>query len=384
MKKLYSFLKNHFSVAMILVSLSFFTFSCERSVLEPKTQSEWSLSNNGIDFKSLKSSYSNSLNSCYFVNENIGWAVGDVKKYWFDWNTWDSGESLEYFIYYTSNGGKNWYLQYYSAKEMFAGYSSWAGLLSVFFIDQYTGWVAGDEIVLRTINQGIGWSKINTGPVNGYSIFFLDVNTGWLAGSHFPSTIPPVPIIQKSIDGGENWEKYNKFDTNLDVGFHSIQFVNENVGWAVGVKEIFECSEDFCGIRDWPVIYKTIDGGEVWYELERFEPCESFSSGWQDICFIDEYTGWAVGPGIVKTIDGGENWVIQSGRGGNSVFFINENLGWVVGDDGVIIKTINGGRNWIVRESGTNSNLYDVHFIDENTGWIVGDGGIILKTTTGG
>ncbi len=67
-----------------------------------------------------------------------------------------------------------------------------------------------------------------------------------------------------------------------------------------------------------------------------------------------------------------------------SVDFVNENIGWAVGNLGLISKTTNGGINWTTQISGTSNTLNSVYFIELNVGWTVGYQGIILKTTDGG
>ena len=67
-----------------------------------------------------------------------------------------------------------------------------------------------------------------------------------------------------------------------------------------------------------------------------------------------------------------------------SVYFINVNTGYAVGDSGTILKTINGGTDWIQQNSGTSKNLRSVHFPFDSLGFCVGDSGTILKTINGG
>ena len=67
-------------------------------------------------------------------------------------------------------------------------------------------------------------------------------------------------------------------------------------------------------------------------------------------------------------------WVQQtSGTTENliSVYFINENVGWAVGENGIIINTTDGGANWNPQNSNTTDDLYSVKFIDESVGWII-------------
>ncbi|HEY5125489.1 MAG TPA: T9SS type A sorting domain-containing protein [Ignavibacteria bacterium] len=80
-----------------------------------------------------------------------------------------------------------------------------------------------------------------------------------------------------------------------------------------------------------------------------------------------------------------------TGRQLNSLYFINSNTGWVVGDS-IILKTTNGGINWAIQTLPTQTRNSSVHFINENTGFIVGDknydsynyGVYTFKTTNGG
>jgi photosystem II stability/assembly factor-like uncharacterized protein len=96
-------------------------------------------------------------------------------------------------------------------------------------------------------------------------------------------------------------------------------------------------------------------------------------------------------PDIGRTTNGGANWSMFS-LGSEvwtlrSVYFINENTGWVVGTFSVIRKTTDGGNTWINQDGTGPSDYTTVHFSDENTGF-VGVGwslrGALYRTTNGG
>jgi photosystem II stability/assembly factor-like uncharacterized protein len=58
---------------------------------------------------------------------------------------------------------------------------------------------------------------------------------------------------------------------------------------------------------------------------------------------------------------------------------------YAVGDAGVIVKTTNAGTTWGVQQSGTAQNLRGVFFyLNNERGWAVGDNGTILRTNDGG
>ncbi|RJP64869.1 MAG: hypothetical protein C4539_13955 [Ignavibacteriales bacterium] len=120
-------------------------------------------------------------------------------------------------------------------------------------------------------------------------------------------------------------------------------------------------------------------------------------SGFNRIQFSDSLHGWAIGINyIYHSNDGGETWKRQTLPADTfnlrEFCFLNENVGYIIGEMGVILKTSDGGKNWHKQESGANKHyLMGLSFIDENTGWVTGEmddgvkrGGILLHTTNGG
>nr|NQU93395.1 T9SS type A sorting domain-containing protein [Bacteroidota bacterium] len=159
-----------------------------------------------------------------------------------------------------------------------------------------------------------------------------------------------------------------------------ICFADQYNGWAAGVTGL---------------ILHTNDGGANWYELDPPANNSYFS-----LCFTDSQSGWASGFGgkIIHTDDGGETWESQV-SGVNTflydIFFVNENEGWAVGGDNgtfpsfikhrIVLHTVNGGDTWTSQiNQSDQSLLYDAHFLNENTGYAVGESGIVLQTTNGG
>jgi uncharacterized repeat protein (TIGR01451 family)/CSLREA domain-containing protein len=106
------------------------------------------------------------------------------------------------------------------------------------------------------------------------------------------------------------------------------------------------------------------------------------------VFFVDTNTGWAVGDNgtILKTTDGGGLWSPQTSgtsKDLNSVFFVDANTGWTVGENGEIRNTMDG-TTWNSQDIGGGKDLNSVFFVDANTGWTVGEVGIIVETTNGG
>lgn len=82
------------------------------------------------------------------------------------------------------------------------------------------------------------------------------------------------------------------------------------------------------------------------------------------------------------------SWIpLSSGTTKNlrSVFFIDKNTGFAIGDSCTILKTTDAGAIWLKKKTATISNEYlnSICFINKDTGYIVGSQSII-KTTDGG
>jgi len=107
------------------------------------------------------------------------------------------------------------------------------------------------------------------------------------------------------------------------------------------------------------------------------------------VYFSDVNVGYTVGDSgiVLKTTNGGENWDFQSSGSAEtfrSVHFLDADTGWIVGNNGTILKTTDGGLNWSSQASGINNSLRSVHFVNDHTGYAVGSMGVILKTTDSG
>lgn len=94
-----------------------------------------------------------------------------------------------------------------------------------------------------------------------------------------------------------------------------------------------------------------------------------------------------VGTGYVS-FNSGSSWQVVDVdslyRTVEGAYFVNNNVGYICGDLGMIIKTTDGGNTGFALNSGSIEHLYDIEFYDADTGYVVGASGVILKTTNGG
>jgi hypothetical protein len=88
-------------------------------------------------------------------------------------------------------------------------------------------------------------------------------------------------------------------------------------------------------------------------------------------------------PTSVVTADGGLHWdTVPLKEMPVSLFFLNENKGWLVTAKG-LWQTIEAGRSW-TKLPKVPAEIYRVHFVDENTGWAIGPRKTALETHDGG
>ncbi len=115
-----------------------------------------------------------------------------------------------------------------------------------------------------------------------------------------------------------------------------------------------------------------------------------------NIFFIDNAVGWIVTHttgAVLHTKDGGENWLVQARHDSityEDIYFLNENIGWISGEKGLLFKTTEGGKHWSKQQiADEESWIYSVHFFSEQSGIASGmrtnrPMKVFLKTDDGG
>jgi photosystem II stability/assembly factor-like uncharacterized protein len=345
-------------------------------------QSGWFNVNSGVN---------SDLNSIFFVDSHIGYAVGSNV------------------ILKSNNGGSSWYQLTINSSGINEKYV----FKSVYFINASTGFVVGSafknstglippgqnqnngsqlnyNIIFKTEDEGLNWTEQYRSIGTGLNcVHFIDSKIGCAIGTN---------TILHTINGGNYWAllPLHRSETNDVFTYKSVYFINEMTGYVVG--NLFEEST---GINT-SVIYKTEDMGMNWNEIYRNRVIELNS-----IYFFNFKYGFAVGSNVIlKTISEGLDWIeIPVLQGENdyfnfsSIFFPNSNLypdpktGWVVGKvyvgppgeySGVIFRTNDGGYNWEQQYRKSGLGYKSVFFNDLLNGWTTGLDGIILKTIDGG
>lgn len=152
--------------------------------------------------------------------------------------------------------------------------------------------------VLRSDDACQTWSVMKQSSTEGYGdIYFIDEDTGWVIGDEYvaPETAGESSknyfAMYKTVDGGQTWTNYVSQIPIDFPGFaggwkpSNIIFLNENVGFFYGV-----------GARMMsygPAFLYTQDGGETW--TADTAASGSLNGGQLDLVWLDQRTAYSVG-----------------------------------------------------------------------------------------
>ena len=245
-----------------------------------------------------------------------------------------------------------------------------------------------------------------------FAIHLLDGGAGWIVGE--------FGLILHTRDGGRTWEHRANSTTNT---LTAVSFADDRYGFAVGnggtivattnrggswEKQLSGVQEHLLGLHAsgqreahvvgaFGTILSTGDGGDTWNKhnlswetlIPRVvEEIGLLEPNLNAVHFLTREVGWIVGEfGLVlRTTDGGRTWVSQR-HGADSpqladVVFQDQHTGFAVGQQGTFIRTLDGGEQWSPVNVGTQQNLNKI-FMDGNRGVIVGNG-VVLTTKDGG
>jgi photosystem II stability/assembly factor-like uncharacterized protein len=128
------------------------------------------------------------------------------------------------------------------------------------------------------------------------------------------------------------------------------------------------------------------------WQIQYFYDHAKSSFGVTDLQFASATRGVAVGfirdgkrdePTSVITADGGLHWqTVPLKEMPVSLFFLNENLGWMVTTKG-LWQTADSGKTW-TKLPKLIAEIYRVHFVDEQHGWAIGPRKTAMATQNGG
>jgi photosystem II stability/assembly factor-like uncharacterized protein len=338
----------------------------------------------GETWEGLTTNHSGALFNCTFPSEQVGYACGwsqTILKTSDGGDTWEvqndgSVNTLNYiefkdemngwaggdfgFLFTTTNGGQTW-----NASNPFGGSAIWSGQ----YVNDNAAFLMGTGLMLKSQNGASSWELLKTGVPNStyHGLYFLSDDVGYAAGAvgAFAEGTDRSGIVFTE-DGGQTWQQQA---FGFSGGWQDIHFADENNGTVIGGGNFG----------------KTTNGGDNW----------TFSSIPFDLTgrcswFFDDTEGVIGGQGVFssvcKTTNGGASYTCQDNTLATDFYFTSDLNGWAVaeGTSENVLHTIDGGDTWLYVPTGNFQTKHSVFFLDENHGWIGAANGTVIRTTDGG
>ncbi|MFC0777548.1 YCF48-related protein [Flavobacterium sp. HJSW_4] len=290
----------------------------------------------------LLTEWTDAFYTVYFVNENVGYGAGDNGA-----------------IFKTTDGGLTWKWVSFQNGRYYA-----TDLFGIFFTDENTGYVTGMKgMIYKTTDGGMTWTPNSPTYNDIRQLDFLTKDVGFaLVGNTF----------YKTIDAGKKWNLVGTVNSGNN-GVSSFDFIDENIGYAA------------TGGTYGGQFFKTTDGGVSWAMVLNYDIVDA---GINTMTVINEQTIYISGgfnsPRMMKSVDGGKTWEERSKHSFIDMKFLNENVAYAHNTyDKKVYKTTDGGYNWSVVFTGEEY-VQSIDFVDDNNGYIVGSNALIYKTENGG
>ncbi len=264
----------------------------------------------GETWNMVYSNTNDSFKSVYFINETVGFAVGNQ-------------------LLKTTNGGNSWDI----------ANSNITDIKKITFTTSQIGFLISSSGLYKTIDGGNNWSLKSSIPC--LSMSFPTQNVGYIHGDS--------NSIFKTTDGGETWllSTPSANPNNISI-VSTLFFTAEDKGYFAGYY--------------YGAFTKTLDGGTNW-DCIASDCLNDIGVGIRSIYFPSNEVGYAVyqaDNNVLKTNDGGETWASQNVDSVtlNDVYFTSDNVGFLVGENGQIFKTENGGSLGIQTSTQSTIKIY--------------------------
>ena len=259
--------------------------------------------------------------------------------------------------------------------------------------------------VFKSTNAGITWQSKGLPNVGSISKIVIDPDND---DAVFVSAMGPVfrndtnRGVYKSVDGGDTWEQKLFVSDSTGIIDMAIHPTNGDIIYAASWERIRRPQYRHYG-GETSRLYRSLDGGDTWIEMTNGLPSLPSEKGRISIAISESnpevlYSRYADATGniqgVYKTVDGGDVWTEVNGSGLQNVGFHWWFRGVVIDpDDENIIynvdfnvqKSTDGGANWSPSFPGAHVDQHALAFNRMVPGAVIlgNDGGVYYSADDG-
>ena len=219
-------------------------------------------------------------------------------------------------------------------------------VVDVDFVDPQIGYmIDASDGIFRTTDAGATWNALTTGITGPSCVEFFNRNLGLIGAA--------TGKIFRTTDGGATWT--NVHSPGIAETITDIEYETETDVWAISSKGD---------------LYKSVNGGESWTSSASsgagYASDIHFLTNGLDALELDQNGR------ILLSQDDGLAWTVTLNVAHplNDMCFIDNNLGYAVGETDSLFYTTDGGYSWSATDNVfPGENVTAIHFVDKRYGW---------------
>lgn len=244
------------------------------------------------------------------------------------------------------------------------------------------GWIVGKPaILLYTNDAGENWKRVPLSSQLPGDMVYIKAT-----GDNSAEMVTDEGAIYSTSNGGYNWKAAVQETVSATLN-RTVSSGISGASYYTGTFNTVNRSPDgkYVAVSSRGNFFLTWEPGQAYWQPHN-----------RSIARRIQNMGWRADGGLWLLVRGGglylskgsgisedfEEVTVQSrGFGILDVGYRSQDEAWAAGGSGILLRTTNGGKSWTRDKAADNiaANLYSVKFIDEKIGFVLGNDGVLLR-----
>lgn len=244
------------------------------------------------------------------------------------------------------------------------------------------GWIVGKpSILLHTSDAGESWERIPLSNQLPGDMVYIKAT-----GEKSAEMVTDEGAIYITSNRGYNWRAAVQETVSATLN-RTVSSGISGASYYTGTFNTVNRSPDgsYVAVSSRGNFYLTWEPGQpYWQPHNRTVARRIQNMGWRadgGLWLLVRGGGLYLSKGTGITEDFDEVQVQSRGFGILDVGYRSKDEAWAAGGSGILLRTTNGGKTWIRDRAADNiaANLYSVKFINDNKGFVLGNDGVLLR-----